>query len=227
MPKLKAILFDKDGTLLDFHATWSAWSGKTIAALADGDRALQDQLDGALGYDRAAGVIADHSVIIAGSAGDIAASAAPILRCDLAELEQRLITASLEVPPILIPGTRDMLEHLKGQGMRLGIATNDAEAAAQSQLRQLDLHGLFDFIAGYDSGHGAKPGPGMCLAFAQAMRLAPEEVAMVGDSTHDLQAARAAGMVSVGVLTGPADAAELAPLADHLLSSVRGLPGLT
>ena len=85
----------------------------------------------------------------------------------------------------------------------------------------------FDFIAGYDSGHGLKPGPGMVLAFAAATGVAPQQVAMIGDSLHDLGAGRAAGAgLVVGVLTGPAEAHELAPHADHVIGSIAELPGL-
>ena len=59
---------------------------------------------------------------------------------------------------------------LRARGLKLGVATNDSEVPAQAHLRAHGLTGLLDFIAGYDSGHGAKPGPGMCLAFAAEHR---------------------------------------------------------
>ena len=94
-------------------------------------------------------------------------------------------------------------------------------------MRSLGALERFDFIAGYDSGHGLKPGPGMVLAFAETVGIAPHEVAMIGDSLHDLGAGRSAGAgLVVGVLTGPAVAAELAPHADHVLRSIAELPAL-
>ncbi|MEM7090648.1 MAG: HAD-IA family hydrolase, partial [Pseudomonadota bacterium] len=83
----------------------------------------------------------------------------------------------------------------------------------------------FDFIAGYDSGHGFKPGPGQLLAFAAHVGVDPSRVAMVGDSLHDLQAGRAAGMVTIGVLTGLAGADVLAPMADVVLPDIGHIPG--
>ena len=82
----------------------------------------------------------------------------------------------------------------------------------------------FDFIAGYDSGHGAKPGPGQMMAFADHVQIPVADIAMIGDSTHDLRAGRAAGMVCVGVLTGMADHATLAPFADVVLPDIGHLP---
>jgi len=65
----------------------------------------------------------------------------------------------------------------------------------------------------------------MCLAFTRALGLDPARVAMVGDSRHDLVAGRAAGMRTVGVLTGLAGSADLAPLADVVLADIGALPG--
>ena len=86
-----------------------------------------------------------------------------------------------------------------------------------------------DFIAGYDSGFGGKPHPGMVLAFAERCAVPPDEVAVVGDSLHDLKAARVARALRIAVLTGPlghAARAELEPHADHVLASIEDLPAL-
>ena len=82
-----------------------------------------------------------------------------------------------------------------------------------------------EFVAGYDSGHGIKPGPGMISAFARHLDVSPGEIAMVGDTLHDLDAARAAGALAVAVLSGPADRETLAPRADHVLEDISELPG--
>jgi phosphoglycolate phosphatase len=117
-----------------------------------------------------------------------------------------------------------LLDDLKRRGFLLGVATNDAEHPARVQLTAEGIHDYFDFIAGYDSGHGAKPEPGMLLAFCEAVGLEPGEVAMIGDSTHDLHSGRDVGMVRVGVLTGPAKHDDLAPHADVVLPDIGHLP---
>jgi phosphoglycolate phosphatase len=67
----------------------------------------------------------------------------------------------------------------------------------------------------------------MVLAFCAATGLDPSEVAMIGDSVHDLGAGRAAGAgLVVGVLTGPAAVPELTPLADVVAPSIGALPAL-
>ena len=74
-------------------------------------------------------------------------------------------------------------------------------------------------VVGYDSGHGAKPAPGMVTACAAAMELPVGEVAMVGDSLQDLAAARAAG--AVAVLVGDRD-----DLVGHADIVIAALPDL-
>ena len=116
------------------------------------------------------------------------------------------------------------LKRLRGGGFRLGVATNDAEAPARAHLERAGTVHLFDFIAGYDSGFGAKPGAGQLIGFANAMGLAPQDCVMVGDSRHDLGAGRRAGFATVGVLTGMAKAKELQDLADVVLPDIGHLP---
>ena len=81
-------------------------------------------------------------------------------------------------------------------------------------------------IQGLRSGYGGKPAPGQLNGFLDLTGLAPERVAMVGDSTHDLEAGRRAGMRTIGVLTGMAQPADLAGLADVILPDIGHLPVL-
>ena len=135
----------------------------------------------------------------------------------------RLDARSRDAPQVEAAPLREVLGRLRGMGLKLGVATNDSEAPARAHLA--GVMDLLDFVAGFDSGHGAKPGPGQCLAFAAAVGLDPRECAMVGDSLHDLTAARAAGMVGVGVLTGPAGRDALEGAADVVLGTIAELPG--
>ena len=98
------------------------------------------------------------------------------------------------------------------------------KTARGAHLGEADVLDLFDFISGYDSGFGGKPEPGQLLGFCTTTGLEPEDCIMVGDSTHDLNAGNAAGMRTVGVLTGPAQAYELQPYADVILNSIAELP---
>ena len=65
--------------------------------------------------------------------------------------------------------------------------------------------------------------PDPVLAFATFAEVAPAEIAVVGDTEHDLVAARAAGAIAVGVLSGPVPRERLEPHADVLLPSIAKL----
>jgi phosphoglycolate phosphatase len=119
-----------------------------------------------------------------------------------------------------------VLAELREMGLRIGLATNDAEASARRHLDQLQLTHLMDFVAGYDSGHGAKPAPGMVHAFAREIGVDAQRVALVGDTLHDLDSARAAGAISIAVLSGIATREELAPHADFVIADIGALPSL-
>ena len=93
-------------------------------------------------------------------------------------------------------------------------------------MERLGVDALVEFIAGYDSGFGVKPDAAPVLAFVQAVGADPPEVAVVGDAVHDLVAARAAGAVAVGVLSGPTPREVLAPHADALLNSIAESAGV-
>lgn len=222
---LRGIVFDKDGTLFDFQATWGAWCAGLIADLARGDGGVETDLARALGYDLGARRFRRESAVIAGTVEVVIAALRSVLpQRDEAWLRAYVRETTARAPQREAAPLGPLLDRLRGAGFALGVATNDAEAPARAHLGRAGVLDRFDFVAGYDSGHGAKPGPGMLDAFCRATGLAPAACAMVGDSGHDLASARAAGMVGVAVLTGPALAEDLAPFADVVLPDIGRLP---
>ena len=88
---------------------------------------------------------------------------------------------------------RVLFRRLKAQGLKIGIASSDNESSIRRTAARFEIDGWVDFIAGYDSGFGSKPEPGMLLGFCQSTGLEPRQVAMVGDNAHDLHMGQAAG----------------------------------
>ncbi len=222
---IKAVLFDKDGTLFDFHRTWSDWAETFLTEQAGGDRAQARRLGAAVGFDIEARTFDQDSVLIAATPRDIAARLLPYLPgASPSALITRMNTLSATAPQAAAAPLVPLLEDLRARGLNLGVATNDMVAPARAHLEQAGVLHLFDHVLGCDSGHGAKPQPGMLRAFAALVGSDPAEVVMVGDSPHDLIAARTAGMTALGVLTGMASRRQLSALADAVLPSIARLP---
>ncbi|TGD42065.1 HAD family hydrolase [Pseudotabrizicola sediminis] len=222
---IDGVIFDKDGTLFDFRRSWGGWAETLLQTLAR-DAQHATVMARAIGYDMPTKTFAPDSPVIAATAADIAAALAPHLPGQTeAGIAQQINAAAAHAVMVPAVPLRPLLESLRASGLRIGLATNDTEVPARAHLAAHDLTELFDFIAGYDSGHGAKPGPGMCLAFARQTGLNPARIAMVGDSLHDLHAGRAAGMVCIAVLTGIATEDDLAPHADVVLPDIGALTG--
>lgn len=223
--QFSGVLFDKDGTLFDFHGTWGAWAYGFLMELSGGDVLRMQRLADAIRYDASLKRFHPDSPAVAGTPGEIAQCLLPHLPGTTPSALITHINRSAAVAPLKEAAPlQPLLGRLRGKGMRLGCVTNDAETPARVHLKSAGICDLLDYVVGFDSGYGAKPEPGPLLGFCDRMGLSPDKVLMVGDSRHDLIAARAAGMFGVGVLTGLATQEELAPFADIVLPDIGALP---
>ncbi|MEE2980283.1 MAG: HAD family hydrolase [Pseudomonadota bacterium] len=227
--RIRGILFDKDGTLLDFDATWPPAyqaAAEMLAGLA-GNPALVNRVMRLGGYGED-GVLDPVSVFACGSTDEISEFCAAIPELDgiqdIAGRVDRLFTEFGEQAPWVVDCLDAILEGLHGRGFALGLATNDSAASAEAWIAHNDFDRLFDFVAGADSGYGAKPDPAVFHAFCARTGLAAHQICMVGDTIADAELARAGGAgLSVFVETGVAAGADLAALVDHVLPSVADL----
>ena len=221
--KIRGILFDKDGTLFRYSETWDTWCGTVLEKLSNGDRALLKSLAEAVDFDIQSQMIKPQSMVISCTTREVAECLAPLLtNWSLEAIEKLLNEQANDLPLAEVTPLKPYFSDLRSRGLKVGVMTNDSEDNAMAQLVSVNLnpHDDLDFVAGDDSGYGAKPAPDPLLAFARAVELAPSDVAMVGDSLHDLTAGQRAGMKTIGVLTGPATQADLSPVADTILPDI-------
>lgn len=227
---IKGILFDKDGTLLDYAKSWVPVNYELAKLAARGNPALADTLLLACGMDPKTGHVMPDSLLAAGNTVEIAtgmvAAGAPwdveTLRATLDHLFAN--SASLAVP---VTELQPYFANLHAQGYKLGVASSDNEASIRQTAARFGFSEFLHFVAGYDSGHGTKPEPGMVLAFCAATGLAPHEVAVVGDNNHDLHMGRNAGAgLTVAVLTGTGSPASLSAASDHCLNDITELAAI-
>lgn len=226
-PIIRGILFDKDGTLIDYQASWAPTNLGAGRLAADGDADLAARLLTIAGVDPATGYAISDGLLASGNTEDVALAwveaGAPF---SVAELTDRLDTLfrSAVVAAVPVCDLSALFAGLTARGLKLGIASSDSEAAVAATAERFGLEPYLAFQCGYDSGHGAKPGPGMVDGFRAVTDLPANAVAVIGDSSHDMHMAAAAGAgYRIAVLTGAGSAETLRPLSHLLLPSIATL----
>jgi phosphoglycolate phosphatase len=227
----RGIVFDKDGTLLDFNRTWLPIYLHAANEFAGGVEALAEQLLARHGFDPRRRRFQSGSLLAAGNNHQIAdAWALQLQQPDQVEvIAQRLNEIFRDQGRIQATPVKELtatLEQLKNCGYILGVATADSYQGIINTLQSFDVLEQFDFLAGYDSGHGVKPEAGMISAFCEQTGISSEQVVVVGDNRHDIEMGRNANAgICVGVLTGTSERSDLESIADIVLDDIRNLPG--
>jgi phosphoglycolate phosphatase-like HAD superfamily hydrolase len=228
------VVFDKDGTLLDFHAMWGGWARDLGARLdAATRRPVAGDVFATIGFDPSSGRVTPGAPLAIATMAEIREVVAAVVRrwCPNVAAARRAVETAWFVPdPVATAQPLGDLPALLGalgrSGRTLALATTDDRAPTTATLEALGIRAAFAALACGDDGVGVKPDPRMLQALCAATRIEPARTAMVGDTVADLEMARAAGAGrAIGVLSGVADATLLRPLADELLPSVRALVG--
>jgi phosphoglycolate phosphatase len=227
--RAKAILFDKDGTLVDFNGTWLTLYEKLALEAAEGDRTEAERLLQIGGFDRIAKSFVAGSELAAGTT-------TTIVRLWIGEgnaerfsfWKTRMDRAFVEEGPaaaVPVHGLADTLRRLHGERRKLAVVTNDLEAAARRTIENFGVAHLFSAFIGYDSVKNPKPAADPVYLACEFLGVEASEAVVVGDNLHDLEMARASGAgAAIGVLTGTTGRAELETMADAVLTSIADLP---
>ena len=187
-----AILFDLDGTLVDtVPARIDAW----IAALDEvGIPSTRAQLAPMIGMDGRR------------LAREAASAAGRRLTDDEAEAIDRRSGELFDArnrDPQPLPGARELLRALDERGLTWAIATSSRRAQVAASIGALGLKSEPRVVDGGRVEH-AKPAPDLLVLGARELGVSPAACWYVGDSTWDMRATVAAGMVPIGVLAGAA-----------------------
>jgi phosphoglycolate phosphatase len=191
---IRGILFDKDGTVLDFMHTWYPILQRFIREVASIGNLTPEQTK-ALAHDlgdRHGSLIPD-SIYAHGSFQEILDVVQKYLpTITLTELgdafRKGMSEDTIHAKPI--GQAKETLALLHQRGYVLGIATADRQANAMHTLEEAGLDKSFDFIGTEDSVTNGKPAPDLMELFCSTFQLSPDQVAMVGDTRRDMEFGR-------------------------------------
>lgn len=227
--KPQAIIFDKDGTLIDFDAMWGSWTlelaGRLQATIGlDASRALCE----CYGYDKASRKILPD--------GKLTCTPMWRLRELMVEVVRSFGTGATEascavakawhVPdPVTLakPFTdiHKLFTNIHKPGIKIAIATTDDREPTFAMLDAFGVKDLVTTMVCADDGIKAKPAPEMVTVICQHLNVDPCNVIVIGDTVADLQMARSAGAgYVIGVLSGVGSLENLTPLADILIDTI-------
>ena len=226
------LVFDKDGTLIEFHLMWGRWVDQLAARLeAVTGLTLRQGLYALLGADAATGLVHAHGLLAATPMSRIRTAVEAFVADAGAGAERAgtAVDAAWDAPdPVALarPVTElgPLLARLRGRVPLFAIATSDDRDPTLRTLAALGIADEFADLACADDGIPNKPAPDPVLRLCERLRVPPGRTAVVGDSPADLRMGRAAGVArTIAVLTGVGDAATLEPLADVVLPSIAEL----
>ncbi len=237
---IKGILFDKDGTLLDFHLLWSRSAPVVVDQLIHMNQWDETEVDRDF-ILKAMGVEAER-VIPEGAlaymtyseiGGEISRALSQkkihkdsvLLGSQLSVLYETVISDK-DYSKSVITDLPNLFHQLKGMGLKIGLATADTFHSAQKCFKALNVYESFDFIGSDDGILRPKPKADMFDSFAKKFGFLPEEIAVVGDTPNDMIFAHKCGGTGIGVLSGLSSLKDLEDKADYVISSVKTLPEL-
>ncbi len=236
----RLIIFDKDGTLIDFTVTWVPLIRKrasfVLKALGRNDQELEGFLLKSWGIDPASGNIDPRGPCPVSPRSDEIIIGTMALyqkgypwdeakQCVTQAFDQADAESDWRKKVVPIEGIQTFLSRLKEYGFYTALATNDERKDTEAILNHLGMEGLFDMILCAGEVNPPKPHPETILAICRQLGIDPKEAVMVGDSVADMMTGKRAGVaLTVGILEGGVTPKEeLEKVADIVVDSVREL----
>lgn len=214
MMQANTIIFDLDGTLVDTAPDLTLALNHVLAH--EGRPPVHGtQVRGLVG--RGARVLIEEAMAMTGEAVSRDRLGA------LLDLFVEYYGHNIARESVVFPGVRQTLQSFSRDGLLMGVATNKYEGLSRQLLEALDLQQHFPVVVGGDTLNVRKPDPEHLLEVVRRLGGDPRRALMVGDSTADIDAAKAAGMRSVAVSFGYPNAPVSEMGADAIIDSFRDL----
>jgi pyrophosphatase PpaX len=206
---------DMDGTITKFNLDFMSFRRRALKELEEMNLRTPDMTDQL-----------SLSVILSKLKGKVDADAFRRIRTQIyGMIEEIELRAATEVT--LYPGAVDTLRKLRSHSMKIGLATNNGRKGTELTLSRYRLENLFDAVVTRDDCDNMKPAADPVLRVLTELNVTSGEAVLIGDGVMDIMAARAAGIRSVAVATGPFKSDLLLKAEpDYLLGSINDLPTL-
>lgn len=228
--EVKAILFDKDGTLTNIDNLWIEPTEQVIRKILkphikENSTVTIEQMLELLGIVH--GEIIPNSVIASGTVEDMLDEIGKYFPIDKVYLYNEVLEDFrqylLAHPDMIIPigDVAFLISELKNKGIKVGVITNDSYIPTKTIFEILKVWHLFDFVATSDD-YPAKPEAASLIGASQQLGVALEEIFYVGDSYLDMAYAKHCGG-GIGVLSSGSDVQKMKEESVLVLDSVEQL----
>lgn len=232
--KAEAVIFDKDGTLIDFDAFWI---GVSVAAVSDVLKKLgradipAEEILCAYGVN--GNTVDIDSILCKGTYEQLGQLTwdilqkygCPITRDEAVKIVLDAFNSNMDAGVVkpTCPELKQVLTKLKDRGIKLAVVTTDNTPITHLCLDKLGITALFDTIYTDDGIAPAKPDPWCAEDFLRRNGIGKDRAVMVGDTMTDVRFARNAGIGVVGVAPTEQGRLLLAPHADALVTDLSAL----
>jgi phosphoglycolate phosphatase len=231
--KPEAIIFDKDGTLIDFNFMWGGWAtylADEITSVCG--KQVHEALYLALGYDIQNKKVLANGMLASNTMENLFQKTIMVIQSlgFGTKNSEQIVKETWHIPdPVLLakPFTNlyDLFQEINSQGIKIAIATADDRVPTESFIQAFDIEQFIETIVCANDGIPSKPNGDMALEISKRINIPPQNIMVIGDTVSDLKMARSAGAgLAVGVLSGVSNTQDLLPHADLLIESIEELP---
>lgn len=240
--KIKAILFDKDGTLFNYGEIWGSIIAQSLSTSMPLKKLSPEKRKQCLrefqivigvdesGHSYSDGILFRHDRLINATFRLLRLC----FRYRLSPIKVYQATVGVakrsdhglkeKLDNIDFPDVRTVFEACHMRGYTLGMVTNDTNISTSMFLERMDAYKYISFIRTGESACRHKPNPQAIKQFCQENKISSEEVCVVGDTIIDMQFAKNGKVgYSVAVLTGSGDKGALSRLSNAVYPSLKDI----